>query len=205
MAGLSYFVAQASRLCYDSVDLEEFAGVEQHAGQGGGTVALDERHDDALLGGRRCATESEAVGEPRLGGGIAAGFSHEALAEHPGLVQDEGVVEQRQRLQGRRGRGPAWGRRGGVGAVQRVEERVAPAPRPEAVERAAVEALADLLDRLVELRPLEEVRLEVEVRRAAEPRVEVAGDGEDGVAQGLRLEPARTLAPIKFFRAQEFF
>ena len=70
-----------------------------------------------------------------------AGLAFGAIGEGAGGLAREGAVQQAEGLGGDRGDGPARAARVGVGAVERLEERIAQVAPDEDVEAAAIPVL----------------------------------------------------------------
>src|SRR4051812_42816108 len=102
----------------------------------------------------------------------------------PGLPHHEGIVEQGERLNGGDGGVALRGDDGSVGTVQAVHEWIGHAADDEAVNAAAVTGgTIDIETRIVVNRRMVVLKPELLGRRAAHGQVELAGDGEDAVAE----------------------
>ena len=125
---------------------------------------------------------------------VVARVAADAPGELPGTLLHERVVRHGERLDRRDRPRPPRRHDRRVGAVERFEQRVVSRPRPEAVDRPAIDRLRELAGRVGELvigvgaLPVE---LDVLEARAADPSVERPGDRQRGVADGLALQPPR--------------
>src|SRR5262245_4229896 len=95
------------------------------------------------------------------------------MIRHP---EREGVVEQRQGLERRGGAAATRRGSGGIGAIERVKERIAATAGPEAVDGTAIELGADGIDGVVVLSRFVDVGPKIHVAGAAALFVELSGD-----------------------------
>src|SRR5262245_5169925 len=89
-----------------SPGIDEFVHIHQHVRQTDQRLLLHGVHAQRQLGRRRRPRQRDAVREIDLGGRIVARLLAHAVGEHLRLVQDERIVEQRERLRRHRGHGP---------------------------------------------------------------------------------------------------
>src|SRR4051794_2181519 len=122
---------------FASINMHKFITIEDGPGQGRGAVALHDLRGLPPFFGARAPSERKLVGALNLLRGIGPGFVLQPRGEEVGQVQDQGVVQKRQRLQwcGRRGAAGCRGR--GVRAVEGVEKRTSAAASPGAIESSA--------------------------------------------------------------------
>ena len=92
----------------ESVHINKFVRVQQHAAEGEEAVAADELGGSGEFLPRGRAGEGEVEGAGDLSDGVRAGFPFEAAGEVAGLLEDELVVREREGLQ-RSGGGGARG------------------------------------------------------------------------------------------------
>ena len=169
--------------------VDELVSVEEDAAEGGKVLGIYEIEGAGEFFGVGRALEGEGEGAADLGGGVGAGIALEAFGEVGGLLQHELVVHEGEGLQGGGGGESCGGEVRGVGAIEGGEEALRGGADDEAVDAATPELGFVGGDGRVD-GSVGFLIVEVLVAGATGGGIEIAADGEDGVAEGFGVEAA---------------
>ena len=155
-------------------------------------MAIQQRGGGGGFGGARCATQREAEGEGEAIGGRTVQRQH-ASGEGVGGFEHGRIVQQRQRLRHHDGALAAGAVGGDQRLIERGEQRQVEIAAGVEIETAAVRAVGV---RLIFGNGDGAVGPAFQWNEwTADPAVELAGDGQDGVAHGLGFQPSQARVP----------
>ena len=143
-------------------------------------------------GGRRPA-ERQHKSPLNLASQVMAGVTLEPPGEQGRLIFDEGAVQQIERLQGRRGSGPARFGKRPVRAIEQPKNGIPLRTRLKLIDHPAILFRAQMVARL-EHHHVVRVFLPKKIARTTHFFVELPIDRENRITDRFRFESSRSLA-----------